>query len=510
VHQRWRQIVLTSPLALNIRLYCTYGTPVWKTLDCWPALPIIVQYGGAPHLRPPPPKDDDNIITALKQSDRVSSISLTITSSLLKKLSVISEPFSKLEELTLMSSLMSQDTMEVTIPSTFQCGPRLRSLHITSIAFPSFPHLLLPSQVLVDLRLHEIPSNEYFSPQAFANALSGMTQLQSLSLSFPRRRSYLDFPPSPGERISLPALTSLKYRGTSKYLDTLAAGIDAPTLGDIDITLFNQPALDASRLGQFIGRTEIPTSLTRAEIQTSAHAISMFFIVTGSGSGTSTPLQLHISCQELDSQLSCMAQVCNQFSPFLFRVYYLGLKTTQSLSEQGDMAREQWLQLVRPFNCAREFRVAGELTNDILRALSPADGDYTTVLPALRYLFVENPMAVNEPSWGALLLFVTSRSRSGRPVQVNVPLSECHICHAMFRRQNVLDRHLKDEHGYRTLCSYCDDFECTPGGHDLFREHLNSKHREVWLKEASNFDHRFSHLSYLGSVFKIHSSLRAR
>jgi hypothetical protein len=492
-------------VGLNLRLHCTYGTPVWKSLDCWPALPIIVQYGGAPNLDPPAPEDDDNIITALKQSDRVSSISLTVTSSLLKKLFVISEPFSELEEL----ALMSQDTMELTIPSTFRWGPRLRSLHTTGIAFPSLPHLLLPSQVLVDLQLHEIPSDEYFSPQAFANALSGMTQLQSLSLSFPRRRSYLDFPPPPGERISLPALTSLKYRGTSKYLDTLAAGIDAPTLEDIHITLFNQPTMVASRLGQFIGRTEILTSLTRAEVQTSAHAISMFFIVTSSGTGTSTPLQLHISCQELDSQLSCMAQVCNRFSPFLVRVDFLGFKSTQSLSGQGDMARERWLELVRPFTGARDFRVSGKLTNDILRALSPTDGDYTTVLPALRYLFVENPMTVNE-SCGALLLFITSRSRFRRPVQVNVPLSECHICHAMFRQQNVPDRHLKDEHGYRTMCSYCDDFECTPGGHDLFREHLNSKHREVWLKGASNFDHRFSHLSYLGSVFKIHSSLRAR
>ena len=41
----------------------------------------------------------------------------------------------------------------------------------------------------------------YFSPEAFANALSGMTQLQTLSLhflSFPPRRNYLSLPPQPG------------------------------------------------------------------------------------------------------------------------------------------------------------------------------------------------------------------------------------------------------------------------------------------------------------------------
>jgi hypothetical protein len=31
---------------LRLRLFCTHGTPVLKTLDCWPTLPIVVQYGG--------------------------------------------------------------------------------------------------------------------------------------------------------------------------------------------------------------------------------------------------------------------------------------------------------------------------------------------------------------------------------------------------------------------------------------------------------------------------------
>src|ERR1700761_7095216 len=79
--KRWRQIVLTSPLGLNLRLYCTHGKNVLEALDCWSALPIIVQYGGTPDLDPPAPGDDDNIIAALKQFCRVTSISLTVTSS---------------------------------------------------------------------------------------------------------------------------------------------------------------------------------------------------------------------------------------------------------------------------------------------------------------------------------------------------------------------------------------------------------------------------------------------
>jgi hypothetical protein len=152
VCQRWRRAVYSSPLTLNLRIYCTYGTPVMKTLDFWPALPIIVQYGGIPNLDPPAPWDDDNIIAALKQSSRVCSISLTVTSSLLKKLSKITEPFLELEELTLLSS----DDIQLTFPSTFRCGPRLRALHSTRISFPSLPQLLSPSHALVDLQLHKI------------------------------------------------------------------------------------------------------------------------------------------------------------------------------------------------------------------------------------------------------------------------------------------------------------------------------------------------------------------
>ena len=68
VCQRWRQIVLVSPLGLKIRLHCTYKTAVLKALCLWPALPITIQYGGSPNLDPPAPEDDDNIIAALKQS----------------------------------------------------------------------------------------------------------------------------------------------------------------------------------------------------------------------------------------------------------------------------------------------------------------------------------------------------------------------------------------------------------------------------------------------------------
>jgi hypothetical protein len=445
-------------------------------LDRWPALPIVVLYGESPTLVP---EDEDDIVAALKHSDRVSSIGLTITSSLLVKLFAIENAFSELEELV----LRSLDNVQLLLPSAFRWGSRLRSLHLTRIAVPALPQLLSPSRGLVDLTLHEVPNVGYFSPDAFAKTLSGMTHLQSLSLhfiSFPSRRDNLDPPPQSGERIVLPALTHLSYRGISRYLDSLVARIDTPRLGDVDITFFSQPTLDALQLGRFIERIEMQTPLSRANIQISAHAISILV----ANSSNSKTLQLHMSCTRLDWQLSSIAQVCGHFSPFIFRIEDLRIDGTRSSSEQSDMYQEQWLQLIRAFSGARDFRVVGELATDILCALGPADEGHTAVLPALRQLHVENPLSMQGPRWDALHSFITSRSISGRPVVFNAPSYQCHLCVSGFILHSALKRHLQVKHAHRFVCLYCGDFVCMSGRNSLFRDHLESKHPDVACNDA--------------------------
>ena len=479
VCRRWRQILFASPLGLNLRLYCTHGTPVLENLDIWPALPVTVEYGGVPNVDPPTPEEDDNVIAALKQSDRVSSISLTVTSSLFEKLSAISEPLYELEELV----LLSQDNVQRTLPCTFLWGPRLRTLHSTRIAFPSLPSLLLPCQNLVDLQLHEIPSSGYFSPEAFANFLSGTPQLRSLTLhilSFPRRQSYLVLPPPSGERTVLAALTRLKYRGTSKYLDSFVGRIDAPRLGDIDISFFSQPTINASQLGQSIERIVMPTSFIEADIQATSHTISISF----KNSGTPTRLRLQISCKQLDWQLSSMAQVCDQFSPFLFRVQYLAFNTNDFSSEQDDVGDEQWLQLIRSFGGTRTLSIAGEFTTRILCALQPVDEGHTsntTVLPALRNLRVRKPGTLDWPFWNGAQTLVTSRGLSGHPTEL---WFECPYCDDSGFTPQGLKEHLVARHAYTIVCSYCDHFHVTLAYIHHFQEHLRSKHPEVVQNDA--------------------------
>ena len=509
--RRWRQIVLRSPLGLDLRLYCTYGTPVLKTLKCWPSFPLVVNYGGSPMLNSPTPEDDENIMAALNQPDRVGSISLTVTGSLLQKLSTVSEPFSELEGLV----LLSQDNL--TLPSTFRWGLRLRTLHITRIAIPGLPALLSPSTGLVDLQLHDIPIIGYFSPEEFANTLSGMTQLVTLSLhflAFPPRRNYVSLPPE--QRIVLPALTYLKYRGASKYLDSFVAIIDAPRLVNVDITCFSQPTMDASQLGRFIERTEMQRSLSQAEIQIAAHAISISF-TDPSCAATSTPpsLQIQISCKQLDWQLSSMAQILDQCSQVLWYVENVGINRDEPLSGQDDrdVNDGRWPELIRGFSGAKDLRVAGVGLTDVLGALGLADGEDAadiSALFALRNLCFVKPMAMHGPSWDAVPSFIT-RWPSGAQIAVSAREHySCHICNASFTEQRELKTHLVDNHAYRFECSYCGDLESLQYNR-LFREHLQSKHPEVVRNHDLIPD--LSPLSFppfrLDDVISRHGSLRA-
>ena len=479
VCQRWRDIIFTSPLGLNLRLYCRHKTPVLTTLDCWPPLPIVVQYGGVPNLDPPAPEDDDNIIAALKQSDRVSSISLTITSSLLQKLSAISEPFSELEELI----LLSQDNTKPNLPATFRWGPRLRTLHSTGISLPSFPQLLSLSHDLVDLQLCEIPRAGYFPAHALAGALSGMSQLETISLHFLSplpSRNYRRLLPM-GDRVVLPSLTCLKYRGTSKYLDIFVARIDAPRLGrgDIDIRFFNQPTIDASELGRFFERIEMPFS--RADVETSAHTISISFF-----NSNTSHLRLQISCQELDWQLSCMIQVCDRLSPFLFRVQNLRIDAIPSSSMQDSVGGEQWLEFVRLFSGAGDLWVTGvssEPVKDILCALSQTDGNPTTgtvVLPVLRNLHVCGIMSIDKPFWNAARSSITSRRSSSHPLTL---LVLCYKCNTISTRKQASEHFQRSKQEFPVMCSHC-ELEADAGTLAGTRSIVFPKHPEDELPEV--------------------------
>jgi hypothetical protein len=381
-----------------------------NTLNCWPDLPIAVQYGGFPNLDPPALEDDDNIVLALQQSGRVSSIHLTATSSLLEKLSAISEPFSELEDL----ALFSQDNIQPTLPRNFRWGSRLRTLHSTGVSIPSFPPLLSTCHDLVDLQLHDIPSAGYFSPEAFTSALTGLTKLRSLSLhfvSYPPRPNGTYFPSASGDLVVLPALTCFKYRGTCKYLDGLVARIDAPYLADIEITFFNKPTSDLLKLGEFVDRIEIHKYHRRANITSSERTVSVSLIQPG----TSTSLKVHSLCEQLTEQLDTVARICTRLSTSLFHVEDLHISVTRKSGRDDHLPTEKWSAL-DSFTGVKWFHVTGDLSIGIVRALNLPSRQRETVLPALHKLYISQPGPRPAPLMEALASLMTIRQLSGHPI----------------------------------------------------------------------------------------------
>jgi hypothetical protein len=411
--RKWRHIVLVSHRALRLRLFCTRGTPVLKALDLWPALPIALEYGGSPELNPPAPEDEGNILAALNRSDRVSSIHLTVTKSLLEKLSAIRGQFSELEELV----LLSRSGRQLSLPRTFLWAPRLRRLHSTRVAFSAPLQLLSSSRDLVDIQLHDISDDGCLSPMALADALSRMAQLRSLSL---RVRFTAILPMSKEHVVQLiviPSLSCLKYQGTSKYLDSLLSRLDAPRLADIEITFFAETRFNLSNFKEFINRTEMPRFHGQADILFTEGSVSI-----SSTQSVPTSLKLQVLCDLLNRQVVSMSQLCSHLASFYFRVDDIRIEATgtrlSSWRYEMPVDCETWAALIRSFKVMKCVRLASDISIEIMRALSLSSGRHANMLPVLSKLCIYGPWSSYPPLRELVVSLMVDRRRSGRPIEV--------------------------------------------------------------------------------------------
>ena len=380
-----------------------------KTLNFWPALPIVVEYGGSLALDPPASDDEENIVAALKRSDRVSSIHLTVTKTLLAKLCSIEEPFSKLEHLI----LLSPDDIQLTLPSTFQWGPPLRTLRSTGIAFPALSQLLYSSRDLVDIQLHNMVNDANLSPEALANALSRMAQLRSLSLHFRSSASQHDIGSLPssagGKCFVFPALTHLKFRGTSGFFNRFIVRMEPPLLGDIKIT-FNGRLFLVAKLREFIERIKMQKLHRRAEVIFSEHAISISFTQPGA----LMPPKLRISIRPSKWQLFSMFELCNRLGAFLSGVEDLHIHATRLSSRHDNMDCENWAKLLPQFKGTKWFHLSGNLSTDVVRSLERYRTPHETLLPSLHKLCIREPRPPCAPLREAVVSLMVSRHLSGR------------------------------------------------------------------------------------------------
>jgi hypothetical protein len=233
---------------------------VREKLDIWPPLLIKIwsmssSLGG-------------NIIAALEHSDRIRDVYLwSIRSPLDRLVTMMQKPFPELESLY----LGTEDETVPAFPDTFLGGsaPRLHSLYLDRIPFPTLPRLLLSCNDLISLSLLRIPHSGYISPEAMVTSISTLTRLSFLFITFdsPASLPYLRIQRQhlpPLTRAVLPALALFWFSGVSEYLEDLVARINAPILNTVDITLFNQLVFHTQQLGQFISHAPMFMSYIKA------------------------------------------------------------------------------------------------------------------------------------------------------------------------------------------------------------------------------------------------------
>ncbi|KAI0291276.1 hypothetical protein BC826DRAFT_1106031 [Russula brevipes] len=390
VCRRWRDLVFASPRRLDLQLLCTDRRLVREMLGIWPALPIRIQSLHS-HL---PAKRADNILAALEHRHRVCHI--------------------KLWDVPILE-IWSKDSSMAVLPDSFLGGsaPRLRSLVLNGVPFPTPRKLLLSASHLTFLSLWCLPHSGYISPDAMVACLSSLTRLETLYLGFRSPQSLPNRPAPPlPTRVVVPVLASLFFDGSRGYLEDLVAQIDAPLLHRFDMTFFVDPIFDIPHLSHFLGRAEGLNSFNVACVELRHFSIKLKFYLPRS--------KLQIRWHGMDQQVSTMALVCTRLSPLLSRIeqLYLRCKYVPPIDLEGrdDLVFTQFLKIFQSFAAVQSLYVYAEcmpLVAPVLQGLTGERG--MNVLPDLRDLFL--PISGSEQE--VIQSFVTARQLSGHLITVH-------------------------------------------------------------------------------------------
>ena len=450
VCRRWRQIIFSSPLHLDLQLLCTFGTPVRKCLGYWPAFPLVIDYSRSRNKsfdRGIALKDMDDIFAALEQCDRVRHINLSVSSSLMAYLfAVMEEPFPALTHLLLSCTdpdkvrvLEDEDENEdgLVIPSKFLGGSatRLHEISLFNIPFPTIPAILSSASGLVKLQLENVPRTPFPSPEAMVSCLAVLTKLEDISIEFQsalstRHRNHLR--PSPETWAVLPALASILYKGDNAYLEDFVARINTPLLNSIDITYSDE---------DFDYRvTELIKLIERSNLQLSRFGfVEIFFeprkttfFLRPQTNPNERVIAIQISSWGgVRSQVADMTEMLSQVSQvssMISDVVRLDIEASspwemdedfmdREIMESMDGAGVGWLELFHPFIAIKTLRISSQFTENVARAFEELTAEtITQVLPTLELLRLEGNMfmPVKEIVEGLHNTF----QASGRPLKV--------------------------------------------------------------------------------------------
>jgi hypothetical protein len=367
-------------------------------------------------------KDEDNIHLGLRQhGHHVRRVVLQASSSSFHAwLKPMNKPFSRLEELSLLST--TTEEINPMLPEALQ-APDLCRLSLHGIGLSKGLPLLSSAFALSTLSLTHIGASCYFPPGELVSQLQGLPRLEELSIGFaipiPLPDSEGELLPSPMSPVTLATLRRLTFRGVDVYLNNLVAQINSPLLERLSLTLFFDLAFTIGNLTEFIYRTEGLGCLVAGVIfNKDGPSISAgYYEQQDIGK-----LSLHVSCESLDWQIDSATQVCSALGKVLSAVEELTIDLVvegMSSDWENTLDNIMWHELLLPFTSVKKLHIGSSLTVELSQALQPvAGGLVLELLPELQELKVQLDVddAKNPFSW-----FVQSRGSLGRPVHLLGP-----------------------------------------------------------------------------------------
>jgi hypothetical protein len=413
VCRRWRYLILSSPVRLDLHLVCTYGTPVADMLAHSPPFPLIIYYLDA--NRDASVEDEEAILLSLQDRGHVRRIGLMMPATkLLQPIIALDGHFPVLERLFIWP--LSHDNMSLMLPTRFR-APHLCMLSLYHVVVPVRSPLLTTTVGLVELGLWDMPLLASFRPSDLVARLSSMPQLESLSIGFrcpiPTRdmeRQLLRIPI--GTPVTLPNLRLCFFRCGSAYLEGLLAQIDTPLLRVLNILFYNQLTFTVPHLLQFIGRTE---NLRFRAARLSFYPENVILTADGDEENKINSFDVRIGCRHVDWQVSAAAQIFGALVPALSVVEHLFLSFDDhdvSSEERNEVDRTLWRDVLRPFSSVKVLRMDDRLIRNLSSSLQPEDGEPPLeLLPQLKEL-----VYFNRSAGDAFTSFIQSRQMAGRPV----------------------------------------------------------------------------------------------
>ena len=422
VCRRWRSLVFGSPRRLNLQLQLLfdYKRSVTRTLDIWPALPLVIQ-GFVLE------KSVDDIIAELKHCDRIHKINLHCVGDIPVRTenfwAAMQVPFPELESLTLSSSGASYVPV---LPDSILGGsaPRLRLLTLDSISFPGLPNLLLSTTHLVKLYL-DISRSGYISPEAMATCLSVLTSLEKLYIRFNSAQISPDQESRPHlTRSILPALKNFSFRGVLEYLEGLVARINTPRLSYLSTKFFNYIGSDfvTPELNQFISRTPMLGTYDEARlIFYDDEDARVVLRQSHTRPSDHRVVEVRICSKRQISTISTLAQICTLSLRHLLTMQKLYIdRDTFSQHVWKDPDNTEWSDLLLPFTAVKDLYLSQAFSPHIVLALQERTGGRTTeVLPALQNVFLEG-FQPSEPVEKRIAEFISARQLTNHPVVISV------------------------------------------------------------------------------------------